>query len=250
MWTWTEENRNWFIRAATTSKYYMLLANALAKYCISSKSIADLGCGLGFLTIELAEKTGGKVTAMDTNPQVLTTLRKMLSSRSQLFVDVRLQDALSLPKDECFDSIILNMFGHAGRDAQYYLGHAEQVLAIVPSKRYKGIVPGPKHKGREYATEVSLEIKQAGFALQREDLSLEFGQPLRDMAEARAFATFYSQGHLIGPALEKFLDKNLELRKDGSLYIPHTRYLSILEFHKNFKFNSSVKNWLTNTLYV
>ena len=50
MLTWTPESRRWYAEAAAVSGYHAALAAAMAPWLSPSWDVADMGCGLGFLS--------------------------------------------------------------------------------------------------------------------------------------------------------------------------------------------------------
>ncbi len=81
--------------------------------CLEGKSIADLGCGTGDLSLLLSEKAGpsSRVVAVDRDPQMLAVLREKQGSE---YLDIVDNDIIGWLKsaDEPFDVIFSNAALH------------------------------------------------------------------------------------------------------------------------------------------
>ena len=70
MW-WTDEKIGFYDRAASASDFHRRLADLLEPYLGQAASIAELGCGLGFMTAQLTDR-GHAVTGYDSDQRAIS----------------------------------------------------------------------------------------------------------------------------------------------------------------------------------
>ena len=193
MWTWTPESRRWYAEAAAVSGYHAALAAAMAPWLSPSWDVADMGCGLGFLSLAVAPLVRS-VTALDTDRDVLESLAARASEASAGNVRPKLCDVLSGNFHGRFDAVICSFFGRPGRDAADFLSHAGRVLAVVRRHSSPSIAPGADHRGGEDDASVREALSASGIPFSARDMDIEFGQPFADRDEAMAFLAHYDRG--------------------------------------------------------
>ena len=98
---------------------------------VREQRILDLGCGTGFLSVELAERSGrgSRVVALDPWSEALERLRRKLRFRGIENVEVVPGRAEALPlADGSFDVVVCNLGIHNVDDPQVALRECERVL--------------------------------------------------------------------------------------------------------------------------
>ena len=229
MWTWTPESRRWYAAAAAGSGYHAALAAAMAPWLSPSWNVADMGCGLGFLSLAVAPLVRS-VTALDTDRDVLESLAARASASGVGNVCPKLCDVLSGNFHGHFDAVICSFFGRPGRDAADFLSHAGRVLAVVRRHSSPSIAPGADHRGGEDDASVRGALSASGIPFSARDMDIEFGQPFADRDEAMAFLAHYDRGRRTPEERSARLDRELVSRPDGSLYLPHTKKISLIVY--------------------
>ena len=94
MWSWTRQSVAWYARAAEQSSYYADLARAMQPFINPDWALADMGCGLGFLSLELAG-LAARIEAFDTDPLALRELERRVAARGIANIHPRLEDAMA-----------------------------------------------------------------------------------------------------------------------------------------------------------
>ena len=229
MWTWTPESRRWYAEAAAVSGYHAALAAAMAPWLSPSWDVADMGCGLGFLSLAVAPLVRS-VTALDTDRDVLESLAARAAEASAGNVRPKLCDVLSGNFHGRFDAVICSFFGRPGRDAADFLRHAGRVLAVVRRPSSPSIAPGADHRGGEDDASVREALSASGIPFSARDMDIEFGQPFADRDEAMAFLAHYDRGRRTPEERSARLDREVVSRPDGSLYLPHTKKISLIVY--------------------
>ena len=229
MWTWTPESRRWYADAAAVSGYHAALAVAMAPWLSPSWDVADMGCGLGFLSLAVAPLVRS-VTALDTDRDVLESLAARAAEAGAGNVRPKLCDVLSGNVHGRVDAGICSFFGRPGWDAADFLSHAGRVLAVVRRHSSPSIAPGADHRGGEDDASVREALSASGIAYFHRDMDIEFGQPFADRDEAMAFLAHYDRGRRTPEERSARLDRELVSRPDGSLYLPHTKKISLIVY--------------------
>lgn len=250
MFLWTELSRAWSLKAARASTYHEEQARACLPLLEDVQTVADLGCGLGFLAMELA-KLGKTVMGVDTDETCLFMAVQEAERRGIANVDYLLADAFALCGELSWDAVVTCHFGDMVQDFEkFYLLANKVVLAFVERADDTPLIPGLERRRKRNAEDVAsgLEAMDCNFA--RVDCDFEFGQPFDDMEEARAFVTHYSKGLLAGKELDAFLEERLVERpverfgerpiagdqaagdqaaqdRGTGLYLPHTKRMTL-----------------------
>ncbi len=226
MWSWTRQSVAWYARAAERSGYHAELARAMRPFIDPAWTVADMGCGLGFLSLELAGMAA-RIEAFDTDPLALRELERRAAARGIRNVHPRLEDALA--GTERFGCCVLCFFGQPGLHAASLLKRAGRVIAVVNARGFRALVPGRGRQGLESDAETAAFLEGAGIPYRRVPLELEFGQPLETIEEARAIAAHNGRGAATGEA-ERWLGARLVRQADGSYYLPHAKKLALYAF--------------------
>lgn len=228
---WDRESIRFMRDACENSAYYPELAAWIAERLSPDSYVCDAGCGLGYLAAELA-KTARRVTAVDKSAQALSVLEEMRAKRCADNVDVlcgRIED--SLP-ETTYDAMVFCFFGE-GHDVlriarMQCRRDVFMVLRNYPAHRFS-----VGHHPMEYTgyQEICRLLKELKIPFEREEKTLELGQPFQNMADAHAFFRLYSRDDE-GMITDCFLKERLIQtgRKDFPYYMPHSRRIGLVHF--------------------
>lgn len=235
MWRWTEESLGWYVAAGRDGDYFPRLARAVEPWLLAGGHVGDLGCGPGFLSLELA-RLGHAVTAIDVDARVVAFLEEEVRRLGVAGVRAVAGDALSLGPGVLFDDVLLCLFGCTAGQVHdpatsgegllsAFLSHARhRVVAVVNTAPTRASGRG----GRAVAGDMERALGAEGLPFERRDIVLEFGQPFAGADEARAFLAHYRAGED-----RAYVDRcmaALVRRADGSLYLPHAKPLSLFAY--------------------
>lgn len=228
MFTWTEQSLAWYARAAERSSFHRDLARA----CLACtdpqdvKDVAEFGCGPGFLALELARASHLRITGLDQDARcTVFAQRKLAPQCTHLSFEHR--DVFALPEDRVWDVVLACSFGSAEDLCTHFVRHAKNcVLFLVRSRQEAPLVPSQRARKRTYAEDVEAFLRQRGISFAHVPLELEFGQPLTDREDARAFVRHYYSIACLDDehSVEAFLDARLVSGKNG-LYLPHKKHM-------------------------
>lgn len=181
-WDWTGKRREWFKSASAYTGFHKKLAAGLAANELKGfRDIFDAGCGLGLLSIALSGYADA-VTAMDLNGDGIDSLRRDLASLGVTNVAPLCGDCFQYQGKH--DAAVFCFFRSADLHFRSFsCGRVVRVAAI--GSHYLSADDGNGRHCQRDSLGLALERQDVAYSFR--PLSLEFGQPLRDMADAREF---------------------------------------------------------------
>lgn len=223
VWDWTGRRREWFRAASAFTGFHDKLAAELAENELKGCSdVLDAGCGLGLLSLGLCRHLSN-ITAVDMNEDAIRSLQKDIEER-----EIKNLRALS---GDCYsysgthDAVVMCFF--RARDFKSLLAVNGKVIRIVAlGKSYLSADDG---KGRHCIRDgLDMVLKSENTSYCSRLLSLEFGQPLRDMRDAEDFVRMQTPD-ADGRAVEEYLNERLKDTGDEKypFYIPHLKEMGI-----------------------
>jgi ubiquinone/menaquinone biosynthesis C-methylase UbiE len=123
-------------------------------------TVADIGCGMGYFTIGLAQLVGstGRVLAVDLQSEMLVRVaRRARKAGVSSVVETRLCQSDSLDIDEAVDFVLAFWMVHETPDPQMFFKQVREILK--PGGRM--LVTEPKFHVSDWAFEEELEMAEA-----------------------------------------------------------------------------------------
>ncbi len=161
----------------------MKLAAHLFPLFKKGESIAELGCGLGYITQELREM-GLNIKGYDIEPGVIEAAKKRYN-KNCYFVKDCIQDIPTA------DSMLSVFFGH--------YTDPRPVLAILSKITNRFVIVSNLHTGHRHKTGSSFPIgsmlAQAGIQYHQKSIVIPFPQPFTSPRDAQNFVKSYYPGH-------------------------------------------------------
>ena len=219
-----------FMRDASEHESYnQKIAGEILPHLAPGAHVCDAGCGLGYLTLELAQH-GFPVTAVDLNEDALDVLRENCAARNLQNVTVRCGDISSLLPEAPYDAMVFCFFG--GIDeilrvaAQQCRGDVFIISRNYSLHRFSVKAHGCGKGGYLDMTRVLTGLK---IPFHAHAMSLPFGQPLRSLEDARLFFAQYSKDES-ALVTDEFLRSRITETDDKEFpyYMPHRRDIGIL----------------------
>ena len=223
MFRWQPDMVRFMRDASEYGSYYRELSRAILPY-LGNGHICDAGCGLGYLSLELA-KTAGKVTAVDIHPDALSVLRENCEKRGAANIETVCGDVFSLRPAEKYSAMVFCHFG----DIDTILRHADSlcsgpVCIIKRNDDKHGFSPDSfrnKAAGHEAACR---RLDDLGIAYRSFELECELGQPFRSMEDARLFFELYRQDNSAKLTDSLLRERLIHTgREDFPLYLPYVK---------------------------
>ena len=193
MYPWTSERVAWYQRAVDWTGFDRKLADLALPDLAPGDQVCDLGCGTGYLALELARR-GCRVTAVDRAGVCLDYLRAETARRGLADrLTVVEADWHDLPPGTAWDTVVMAFAGKPDEELGGYLALCRRRLVLVTKTSAQSHVRGPGEPPlfRRNADALEAALRARGLSFARRDAVLDFGQPLRSREEAEAYLAVY-----------------------------------------------------------
>ena len=229
---WYEDMVRFMRNASEYGDYYEKLALRIVPYLSGDSRICDAGSGLGYLSLALSPYVG-QVTAVEKHPDAASVLRENCSKYGISNVTAVCGEIDGVIPESPYDAMVFCFFGQI-----------REILSLA-KKQCKGDVfiftrnysrhrfsAGSHETGMEGFRQISEYLAELGIASMEETFTLEFGQPFRDLEDARLFFERYSMDQDKSVLTEEFLLQRVEQtgREDFPLYMPHEKKIAFVRF--------------------
>ena len=223
MYPWTEERIVWYQRAVAFTGFDRALADLAIGAPKPGEEVCDLGCGTGYLALELARR-GCRVTAVDRAGVCLDYLRAETARRGLADrLTVVEADWHDLPPGTAWDTVVMAFAGKPDEELGGYLALCRRRLVLVTKTSAQSHVRGPGEPPlfRRDADALEAALRARGLSFARRDAVLDFGQPLRSREEAEAYLAAHGAD---GRALDGLLETG---DPELPLYLPSEKHMAI-----------------------
>ena len=193
MYPWTSERVAWYQRAVDWTGFDRKLADLALPDLAPGDQVCDLGCGTGYLALELARR-GCRVTAVDRAGVCLDYLRAEAARRGLTDRLTAVEaDWHDLPPETAWDTVVMAFAGKPDEELEGYLARCRRRLVLVTKTSAQSHVRGPGEPPlfRRDADALEAALRARGLSFARRDAVLDFGQPLRSREEAEAYLAVY-----------------------------------------------------------
>lgn len=229
---WNEQSIGWFRSASAYTGYNDKLSQLLLAHIPCRESLCDIGCGAGLIDLALAPFID-RITCVDISPEAVCAVAQ--SARQQGFgnIDAVCADAGTLQGR--WDTVLALFFGRYEQIPRY-LPLAKERMIVAVHEQSKGCF-GPAQRKREKCTDagrVQTFLEERGIRFHTEPVELEYGQPLRNPADAAAFVQAYC-APMPQAELDAYLQDNLipTGREDFPLYLPKRKRLRLFVIRRD-----------------
>lgn len=229
MFKWTDESIKWWQRAKAYTNHYKDMAQIILPYLEKDESVYDIGCGLGYIDLELAPHIG-QVRCFDIDTKVLSELEKEAASQKVSNLSVTNENWLQFPDQSC-DTVLACSFGALSEYLDDFLRLARKQVLVLKRNRSKFAQKYYEGQPLHSAAGSEAYLKENRIPYEKISVFSDFGQPLESWEEAEKFVRF----HRINgdePA-EKYLEQHLEPGKYGySYYLSNRKEMSLFVIPK------------------
>lgn len=225
MSSWTPDILRFMEDAARHTSYFADLAAVVRRHCAPGGRILDAGCGMGQLSLALAGHAG-LVDAVDCSPQAVAYVGRAAQLAGMRNVRARRADMLSLQPDYPYDLAVfcLSASFEDAYEACVRMG-ARKVLVVNKIHREPDATrPVVDDFGVSLARNRGVDARCTG-----EVVHLDYGQPLRSLADAVAYFGLFRTRSYPNGISEAAVERLLERRDDPEFpyYLPVARTLAV-----------------------
>lgn len=186
MYQWTEQRVEWYQRAVSYSRFDRAVADAVAPWLPPRETVCDLGCGTGYLAMELARR-GLLVTACDKNETTMAYLRREAKRRGLLSLSICQKDWNQLPPAARWDNVVMAFAGRLDQHLGDYMALARRrLILVVKADNHSHVQAGGQVVFRRPSA-AELETLLKDYPHHSFPLEAEFGQPFRSEGECRDY---------------------------------------------------------------
>lgn len=223
---WNEQSIRWFHSASEYTGCHKELAAILLRYISRRESLCDVGCGAGLIDFALAPYIK-RLTCVDIAPQAVRAVEVHARRLGLDNISALCRDA-SLLEGE-WDTVLALFHGGPEAIPKYLSLAGEQLILAAHGTRTGSFAPaGHKVTKCFDVTGIRAYLDQSGIRYSLQELTLEYGQPLTDLADAEAFVTAYSTP-MDRAELDAYLHRNLKRTGHDKYpyYLPNQKKLGL-----------------------
>lgn len=179
--------------ASENSHYHRDLAKMICRYLPTDAHVCDAGCGLGHLSLELAEYCR-QISAVDIAPQALGVLKKKLASPHYANISVIEGDINEKSPGKRFDAMVFCLFESTYEALKAAKAQCSgKVIIIKKNMEAHRFSLGNKPLEHDTLVKAQAYLHRLDIRFKYETFALEMGQPLRSIEDAVLFFRTYSR---------------------------------------------------------
>jgi SAM-dependent methyltransferase len=226
LFEWSEDTIDWYAAACESplNNRNALLASLILDETGPDVHIFDIGCGIGYLSLELAKKAR-QVTAIDLNESAVNYFRRIVTEKGVRNIEIRNEDFEETNLAETYDIAVMCLVG----STQGYLSSlsalkVKKLFCVRSAAKKRAFSASLIPLSEDSTLAFQNELDECGISYEHRVISCRFGQPLRNREDAAAFLSHYdidASKEEIESALESRL-----IRTDDSafpLYLPNEK---------------------------
>jgi SAM-dependent methyltransferase len=191
------EKPNYLKQASEYTSFYKKLAVLVAPYLDSGWSVADIACGDAEVDIELAEYVNS-ISAVDRDPLVLAKINTRIDNLAShgreaiSRIDTLQADAEVLPA-YTWDALLFSFYMPPLDKLVELFAHAHhRCILIVHEPRGGGRFDSmPEYLPLITADELDEWLKTSGYYYNKEEVTLQFGQPFKSIDDVHLYIKNY-----------------------------------------------------------
>lgn len=233
MFIWTDESIEWYQEALRVTGHHKKMFEEVAEFFSPDEDVFDIGCGMGFLDMEIAGIVH-HITGVDIEERVIRILEEEAMNRNIGNLNGMVSDWKELGQ-ECCDTLMLCSFGTLEQDLADLMGLCRKRLIML---KRNGLQDEKcfevEHMRLNGSNQDEMFLKERGIPFQMKIFYSDFGQPLKDKAQAERFISHYG---LLGPDedLEGFF-RGYMIRtgdKEYPYYLPNPKNVHVIIIEKD-----------------
>ena len=193
MFCWTDDMISFMQDAANFGSYQQELADWICGALPAVRHVCDAGCGLGFLSVRLAERFE-TVTAADISGQALSNLRRMAAEKNVSNLEILETDMMTFTPEAPYDAMVFCLFGRMREILRVAKRCCVGKIVVVKKAFTHHRFSVSSVPLRDEVTDQAADFLRAqGVPFQLETKTFDMGQPLRSLNDAVRFFEIYSK---------------------------------------------------------
>ena len=193
MFCWTDDMISFMQDAANFGSYQQELADWICGALPAVRHVCDAGCGLGFLSVRLAERFE-TVTAADISEQALDIARAQAEEKRVSNLEIVQTDLLAYAPETRFDAMVFCLFGKMPEILPIAKRCCVGKIVVVKKAFTHHRFSMSRVPLRDEVTDRAADfLRERGVRFSLETREFEMGQPLRSLNDAVRFFEIYSK---------------------------------------------------------
>lgn len=217
--------------ACEYNSYNAELANLIKLECDdNTESICDVGCGLGYLSLELSRHFR-KVTAVDIDLNAVSILEDNITKRNINNINAICCNAMDYRADKQFDSMVFCFFGAMDDTLRIAFKNCTGKVFIIGRNWDEHRFSLKNEIRPHFTTKQKCDyLNKLNVPYKLSYLSTDMGQPLRDEQEAISFFKLYNRSDEQSKIIFDDIKKKLipSNKADYKYYLPMQKELCVI----------------------
>ena len=193
MFEWTPDMIRFMCDASKYGEYHDALARKIAVHLPPHAHICDAGCGLGYLSLALAQHAE-RVTAVDIAPQAIAVLEQSMKRREIANMQAVCADIGDCNLQQKYDAMVLCFFGSVSETLRIAKAQCSETVIMI-KRDWVGHRFSTEHMEiRHTISDAEAQLEALSIPFTSERFALRMDQPFRSLEDAEAFFHVYGRG--------------------------------------------------------
>lgn len=229
---WNDQSIEWFHSASDYTDYNKHLAKLLLERIPNRGTLCDIGCGAGLIDLELAEHFQ-QITCVDIVPEAVASLQRDIETTGILNVTAVCADGAKL--EGTWDTVMTLFHGGKGVFSSYFPYVKDRLIIVTHGLREERFGPNKERCTHCFNIGgVREELNALGVQYTMTEEELEYGQPFKNLEDARRFVEAYTDEPEISK-IEQYLETYLTKTEDERYpyYLPKKKKFGIFVIRRD-----------------
>ena len=235
--SWCEQKIDWYLRAGEHSQYPSLILEEVLPWLKPEYTVLDIGCGPGVYSLTISPFVK-QVLALDKDQHALNALAVQAEERHLNNISCLHQEWPQVNLGHKVD-VVIGALGSGKimtetKSLEVITTLGPQLAFLVAPGKYLPPFGWKQHRPKSAVTgkdTLSL-LTQLGVNFNSKAISLDFGQPVKDMAEATEFLARFLK---ISPDLARGQAHSIARPHSHGLFLPNRRNLILIRLEPPFQ---------------
>lgn len=223
---WSPEKIAWYADACEYSgnNRNKRLAEEILDELPQYPHVCDIGCGIGAVSLELAERAS-KITAVDINGAAVEYLRTTALHRGFVNIEIFEGDFRELaPPSPKADCAVFCMIGGNGYIEEAKLWSKGKIIVITNPTDRHSFSSQPKIYEKQSVEKLRAYLREGCYSFTEKVVSTSNGQPFRSFEDAVGFISSYDSKRIRRDIIRTLYESLEETgRTDFPLYLPNNK---------------------------
>lgn len=236
LFDWTYEKIEYFITASEYTEFHKKLAKFIVPYLDKDDNLIDVGCGLGRIDLEIADKVK-TITAIDENAKVIEAFLNDVRERGITNIFPKIKDFNDI-KENQWDTLLLSFFGEPDEKMKALIGSVPKRTILITHGEDNEPLNSKVHPlvKTVFVSELESYFIEMNYKYTKQNVVIDFGQPLKSMDDAIEFLNSYALQRNEREKKERLDVMLARVVETGDsrfpFFLPKERHISILVVEK------------------